>query len=124
MAYTGTICTEAEINLMAGELVDATGNTETNHNYLVGHAEGYLSSLLKYDIVTNWASLSAKGKTLLSEWAARYAAASLIAYNMGTVGATFTSLIEPEDMIQFHVYRMEQIEKVLREEGIKNFLGM
>lgn len=122
MAYTGTIVTENEMALMAGENVDATGNTEANHNYLAAHAESYLSGLVKYDIVTNWASLTEKGKAIFSEWAARYAAATLIAYNMGSVGTTFSSLIEPEDMIQFHVYRMEQIEKILKEEGIKNFL--
>lgn len=124
MVYTGTIVTEAEIALMSGELVDATGDTEANHNLLAAHAEAFLSSLMKYDIVTNWASLTAVGKALFSEWAARYAASTLIMYNMATVGATFTSLIEPEDMVQFHVYRMEQIENELKKEGIKNYLGM
>jgi hypothetical protein len=124
MAYTGTIVAEAEMNLMSGELVDATGNTEANHNYLAGHAEAYLSALVKYDIVINWASISAVYKKMFSEWAARYAASTLIAYNMGTVGATFSSLIEPEDMIQFHVYRMEQIEKRLLELDRQDFLGV
>jgi hypothetical protein len=124
MAYTGTIVTEAEMLMMAGELVDATGNTEANHNLLVAHAEGYLSSMMRYDIKTNWGSLNAVYKTVFSEWAARYAAATLIAYNMGTVGATFTSLIEPEDMIQFHVYRMEQIEKQIKETDFRNLLGI
>jgi len=124
MAYTGTIVTEAEINMMAGELVDTTGNTEANHNYLAGHAEGYLSGLVKYDIVTNWASLNTTYKKMFSEWAARYCACSLIAYNMGSVGATFSSLIEPEDMIQHHIYRMEQIEKRLLDNSIQDFLAV
>lgn len=122
MVYSGTIVTEAEIALMAGELVDATGDTEANHNLLAAHAEGYLSALVKYDIVTNWSSLSSVYRALFSEWAARYAASALIAYNMGTVGATFSSLIEPEDMIQLHIYRMEQIEKTLKEADKQDFL--
>ena len=122
MAYTGIITTEAEIALMAGELVDETGDTADNHTLLVKQAEGYLSTLLKYDIATNWATLNAVHKQMFSEWAARYSAISLIAYNMGTVGVTFSSLIEPEDMIQLHVYRMEQIEKILMKSDYKDFL--
>ena len=124
MVYTGTILTEADIALMAGELVDETGDTEANHNLLAAQAEGYLSCLVKYDIVTNWASLSSIYKAIFTEWAARYAAVSLIAYNMGSVGATFSSLIEPEDMIQLHIYRMEQIEKLLKETNKQDFLGV
>lgn len=124
MVYTGTIITEAEMTFMAGELVDATGNVEANHNYLAYYAEAYLSALVKYDIVTNWGSLSSIYKHLFTEWAARFAATQLIAYNMATVGATFSSLIEPEDMIQLHIYRMEQIEKILDKSDIQSFLGV
>lgn len=124
MVYSGIIVTEAEIALMSGELVDATGDTEANHNLLATQAEAYLSNLVRYDLVTNWATLSSILKPIFSEWAARYAACTLIAFNMGTVGATFSSLIEPEDMIQLHIYRMEQIEKLLKEQDVQNFLGV
>ena len=124
MVYTGTIVTSAEMVFMAGENVDTTGSVEANWNYLAYYAEAYLSSLVKYDIVTNWASLSSVYKHLFTEWAARFAACSLIAYNMATVGATFSSLIEPEDMIQHHIYRMEQIEKILNKADIQNFLAV
>ena len=124
MAYTGTIATEAEIALMAGENVDSTGDTEANRNLLMAQVEGYLSALIQYDIVTNWGSLNSVMKKIFSEYAARYCAVSLIAYNMSSVGTTFSSLIEPEDMIQIHIYRMEEIEKVLTEGKILKALGV
>lgn len=124
MVYTGIIVTEAEIALMAGELVDATGDTEENRNILAAQAEGYLSNLVKYDIATNWASISSVYKTMFSEWAARYAGMTLVGYNMSTVAATYSSLIEPEDMIQLHIYRMEQIEKILKEISVQDFMSV
>ncbi len=117
MVYTGTICTEAEITLMAGELVDATGNTETNHNDLVAQAESYLSNLMRYNVTDGYAGLNADVKRMLSEWAARYAGMSLISYNI----EGFNRIIA-EDMINIHLFRMAQIEKVLIDSASKTFL--
>lgn len=120
MAYTGTIVTSAEMIFMAGENVDATGNVEANWNYLAYYAEAYLSSLVKYDIVTNWGIMNSNYKRLFTEWAARFAAISLIGYNMS--GFTL-GLIEAEDMIQLHIYRLEQIQKILEKADIQDFQG-
>jgi len=118
MAYTGIIVTEAEMNFYAGENVDATGNTEANHNILAGQAEAYLTTLMKYDIATNWASLDSVKRKIFSEYAGRFSAVSLISYNM----AGYTSRIEAEDMINIHVFRMQQIENLLSQASIKDFL--
>ncbi|MAG40267.1 hypothetical protein CMI41_04850 [Candidatus Pacearchaeota archaeon] len=114
MAYTGTIVTEPEIALMAGENVDTTGDTEANHNLLAAMAESYLSVKLRFNVVDNYAAIDADFKKILAEWAARFAAMSLIAYNM--VG--FTSRIEGEDMINIHLHRMRQIEIVLDQKAV------
>lgn len=124
MVYTGTIVTEAEMALMAGENVDATGDIEANHNILAGHAEAYLSLLFNYDIVTNWATLTASAKAILSEWAARYAAITLIAYNMVAWYNSTSSIIEAEDLIQTHIYRMENIENLIQKVGAKKILNI
>jgi hypothetical protein len=120
MAYTGTIVTEAEIALMAGENVDATGDTEENHNILAAQAEAYLCCLVKYDIVTNWANLSTIYKAMFTEYAARYCAMQLIFYNT----AGYSSIAEAEDMASIHFYRMRKIEQILNKEGAQNFLGI
>jgi hypothetical protein len=120
MVYSGIIVTEAQIALMAGENVDATGDTEANHNDLAAQAEAYLSNLVQYDVATNWASISSVYRQMLSEWAARYAGMTLIAYNM----AGFTSRIEAEDMINIHILRMREIQKLLEDLSVQDFMGV
>jgi len=120
MAYTGTIVTEAEIDLMAGENADVTGDTEANHNYLVAHCEAELCIMLKSDIVTNWNSINTIYKKIFSEYAARISAISLITYNM----AGYTSRIEAEDMINVHIYRTNEIKELLKNASVQDFLGI
>lgn len=120
MAYTGTIVTVEEMQFYAGENVDTTGDIEDNHNTLAKQAEAYLSNLVKYDIVTNWNELSTLYRPLFTEWAARFGAIGLIAFNMGG----YTSRIEAEDLINIHIFRMQQIEKILEEASIKSFLNV
>jgi len=119
MAYTGTITTEAEIALMSGENVDATGATEANNNLLVAQAEGFLSALIQDDVVAGFAEYDTVTKQLLSEWASRYAGMQLIAYNM----AGFTSRVEAEDMVNIHVFRMKLIETKLERSEVLKQLG-
>ncbi len=120
MAFT--IVTVAEMQFMAGENVDATGDVTANHQFLHDYAVGYLSSMVKSDILTNWGTLTANYKFLFTEWAARFAGMTLIAYNM-VAWDTATSIIEAEDLIQTHIYRMEQIEKLLKTASIQDFQG-
>jgi len=124
MVATSVLSTDAEMLAMAGELVDATGFTDANKTAWGIQAENYLNALCNYDLVTNVATLTANLKQILSEYVARYVACSAIMYNMATVGAVFSSLIEPEDMVQFHVYRMEAIEDLLKQGEILTTLGI
>jgi hypothetical protein len=121
MAFT--IVTEAEQQFMAGENADATGNVTANRQFLHDYAAGYLGLMLETDIIADWASITATYKFMITEWAARFAGMSLIAYNMIT-WATNTSIIEAEDLIQTHIYRIEQIEKILKQVGVKKLLGL
>lgn len=124
MAYVANIVTVAEMNFYAGAGIDTTaGSVDANHTILQDHAEAYLSNLLKFNLdATGWATISSPNKELITEWAARYAAVTLIQYNMlGEAGIGFTR-IEAEDRINVHVWRMQQIEKILTEDT-QNFLG-
>ena len=124
MTYTGTIVTSAEMVFMAGENVDTTGSVEANWNYLAYYAEAYLSSLVKYDIVTNWATMTANYKRLFTEWAARYAAIQLIAYNLLGNSGTSQTRIESEDQINLHIHFMNKIEDTLNKSDVQDFLGV
>ena len=115
-----TIVTVAEMQFMAGENRDATGDVTANHQFLHDYANAYLSMLLEFDILANFASgMTANTKNLITEWSARFAGMQIIAFNM----AGFTSRIEAEDMISVHVFRMRQIEKVLLQVGARKLLG-
>ena len=117
MAFT--IVTVAEMQFMAGENVDATGDVTANHQFLHDYAAGYLSSLVKFDLITGWSGLTTNIKFLFSEWAARHAGMQLIAYNMGG----FTTRIEAEDMVNVHWARMLKIEELLNKADTQDFQG-
>ena len=118
MAYVANIVTVAEMQLMAGAGVGAS-DTDTVHTLLQNYAEAFLSTLVKYDIATNWGTMNAVYKILFSEWAARYAGVVMILND--TSG--YASLIEAEDMATAHLYRMQQIEELLDKADIQDFQG-
>jgi len=124
MAATSVLSTDAEMLAMAGELVDATGFTDDNKTAWGIQAENFLSALVNYDLTANVLTLSANYKQMLSEYVARYVACSAIMYNMATVGAVFSSLIEPEDMVQYHIHRMEKIEILLKDGSVLKEMGI
>ena len=118
MAFT--IVTVAEMQFMAGENVDATGDVTANHQFLHDYANAYLSSLVRYDILTNWASITANYKNIFTEWAARFAANALIKYNM----ASYSTIVEAEDMLNLNLFRMQQIEELLKDQDVQDFIGV
>ena len=118
--YVANIVTVAEMQFMAGENIDATGDVDANHVFLQDYAEAYLSNLLKFNLdAAGWATLTSPNKELISEWAARFAATQLISFNM----AGYTTILEAEDMLNIHFYRMRQIETLLNKSSIQDFQG-
>ncbi len=119
MAYVANIVTVAEMQFYAGENRDATGDVDANHTILQDHAEAFLSNLLKFELTSAaFTALNSTKKAMISEWAARASAVQLISYNM----SGYSSIIEAEDIISIHIYRMQQIEKLLTEDT-QHFLG-
>ena len=102
---------------MSGQLVGA-GATETNNNFLVAQAEAYLSGIVQDDVKAGFGDYDSVTKQMLSEWASRYAGMTLILNDP----STYTDLIEAEDMVQVHIYRMEKIESDLAEGEIQKQL--
>ena len=121
MVYTANIVTVAEMQFMAGENVDATGDITANHEALQDQAEAYLSNLLQFELTSAaFTALNATMKTIITEWAARYAGMQLILFNT----IAYTDRIEAEDMINVHLFRMRQIEKLLNQQSVRDFLGV
>ncbi len=116
MAFT--IVTVAEMQFMAGENVDATGDVTANHQFLHDMAAGYLSAFLQDDVIAGYTAYDSVTKQIINEWAARFAGMQLILYNM----AGYTSRVEAEDMINVHLFRMKIIEKQLGEGEVQKQL--
>jgi len=120
MVATSVLSTDAEMLAMAGENVDATGFSDANKTAWGIQAEGFLCCLTNYDLVTNVATLNSYFEEMLSEYVARYVGMQAIIYNM----AGFTSRIEAEDMVNVHVFRMREIEKLLLRGEVLTSLGV
>ena len=120
-AFTNTTIIADTTNVAGfmGANVEA-GFTATMQDLVGVYTEAYLCTLLKYDIVTNWATINAIYKLMFSEYACRAIAVAAIQYDM----SGFTSRVEAEDMINIHIYRMNEIIKLLQSDGVEAFLGV
>lgn len=119
-AYTNTTIIADTTNVAGfmGLNVPA-GFTATMQDLVGVYTEAYLCTLMKYDIVTNWATLNAVYKLLFSEYACRAIAIEAIKYDMNS----YTSRIEAEDMLNIHLARNEVIDELLRNADIQDFQG-
>ncbi len=115
MAFT--IVTVAEMQFMAGENVDATGDVTANHQFLHDWAAGYLSGFIQVDVIAGYSGYDLVTKQMINEWAARFAGAQLVLFN--TTGFV---LEEAEDMVNYHAFRMREIENQLQEGAVQKQL--
>ena len=123
-AYTNTtlVVDTTDVLPYLGEDIDTTYDTTMQDD--VGlDAEASVCCLLKYDVVTNYASITAQGKRILSEYVARAIAVAGMAYKFTGEAAAITR-VEGENRINVHLYRMQQIEKLLSETDVRNYLGV
>ena len=121
MVYSANIVTVAEMQLMAGENRDATSDTDANHIILQDMAEGYLSVLTRKNLGgTGFTDLDSTLRQIITEWAARFGGIGLITPNM----SGYTDRVEAENMLNVHLWRMQQIEEVIKDPSNKTFLGL
>jgi hypothetical protein len=118
-AYTNTtmVADTTDVDGFMGENV-STNFTEAMEDLVGVYTEAYLCVLIKFNAVTNWADLDDVYKLMLSEYVARAIAVEGIKYDM----SGYTSRIEAEDMINIHIYRMQQIENILLKISYSDFL--
>lgn len=119
-AYNRSIITETELAFFEGSNVAGGGATSDAHNLWVGQAEAFLSDLVKYDIVTNWATLNAVYKLLFTEYAGHYTAIMALSYD--TSG--FPTRPEAENKINVHAWRIDAIIAILNNSDVQDFMGV
>ncbi len=120
-AYPNTVmlADTTDVAGFMGENIDASF-TATMQDLVGVYTEAYLCNLVQYDAVTNWASLNAVYKLMMSEFVARAIAIEGLKYNM----ASLTTRFEAESMIAIHIAKMNAIESLLIKQDIQNFLGI
>ena len=118
MTYSGTLCTEANVDMFTGAGVSASF-TQDMKSEAVLMAEGYVCALSRRNWVSLYSGLTTALKRILSEYCARAAAVAGVAYSM----AGYTSRLEAENMIAVHLRRMFNIETLLRDSAVVKFLG-
>ena len=120
-AYTNTtmLADTTDVAGFMGVGVDA-GFTVTMQDLVGVYAEAFLCNLVKYDAVTNWASLNAIYKLMMSEYVARSIAVEAIKYEM----AGYTSRVEAEDLINIHYARMQEIKEILEKVDVQDFMAV
>ncbi|KKK92172.1 hypothetical protein LCGC14_2705600 [marine sediment metagenome] len=125
-AYTNTtiIADTTDVAGFMGKDVDA-GYSVTMQDLLGVYIEGYLCNLVEYDIVTNWASLNAIYKLMFSEYACRSIAVAAIQYEMAGFGTDEDSArIHGEDLINIHLFRINEIERLLKMASVQDFMSV
>jgi len=115
----GTICSSWQAITKAGANVSATLTTE--YDDFIEEAEGYISAVVKYDLIANWGTVSGQVVApAIEEYCARSAAVQAIGYDM----SGYTSRVEAEDMINVHLFRMNEIKEVLEKADVQDFIGV
>ena len=120
-AYTNTV--------MVADAVDVTGFMGANINAAYSltmqdlqgvYSQAYICNMIKFDAVTNWATMNVTYKLLLSEYVARSIALTGVMYDPNS----FTDGIEAENMVKVHWQRMLDIEALLKLADIQDFQGV
>ena len=113
---TTTLCLSGAVILKAG--ANAVVLTDDNYTSLINEAEGFISAQSRYDWVTNYASVSAIGKTLLADLASNHAAIAVIENDM----SGFTSRLEPQVMIDVLYSKLVDGINLLRDDKFRSFV--
>ncbi len=119
-AFTNTVmlADTTDVDGFMGAGVDANF-TETMQDLVGVYTEAYICDTIKYDAVTNWATINAIYKLMFSEYVARSIAVAAIQYNMTGYGT-----IEAEDTLNIHLYRIQTIQKLLEDPSVQDFMGV
>ena len=118
---TWTLCTSGSAIFKAGVGASATATADAvNLALLSDQSEGFISSFVRYDVVANYANLTAQGKSILSNLASSMIAEGIIGYDAKGYlmsGEQITALNRMETEIQ-------RILPLIEKDKIKNYLNI
>ena len=118
MAYTGIMCTEAEIDQRSGANVSAS-YTDVMKTAAVLAAESKVNDLCQYNFSDNYATLNADVKYLLTDVVASIVAIQAICYDM----SGYTSIREAENMVNVLGNAVTTGMSILMEQAKEDFIN-
>lgn len=105
----GTLCLSGAVLLKAGANVNSAIANDADLVSFINQAEGFLSTAVREDLVTNYAGYDSIIKLILEEFTSNQAAIYAIKYDMWS----YVTLEEAEDMVNILWARNQEILKVL-----------
>ena len=120
MAEQGTLCVNADVANKSGLYANATAVAEASTNVLIKEAEGKIATVIRYDVVTNYALLSAIAKEFFRDVASSYAAVMVVNYDMGG----FTDRQEATTIVNINWAVYDEGIKLLKDDKFRAFLGV
>ena len=118
MSFDSTVCVLADVQARVGAAISASF-TEAMQNSVGLATEGYLSSIMGYNVVTNFASMKSPMKLMVTEYVASMIAVYAIIWDLGTDSLART---QKEIMLSLNWARIERIDEDIRSENIKTFM--
>lgn len=120
MADLGTFIKNADIQARSGVNANATTKLTAATDLYVVDVEHFINCYIKYDAITNYASMTANAKQILKEAGACLCAMYVINSDM----SGFTSRLEAQTMLDVLQYRAMKALDVLNEPSSRAFLGI
>lgn len=118
MAEEGTLCSNGDVLKKCGANASATSSAEACTNVYIKESEGYISTVTRYDWVTNYSSVSTIGKEILRECTAALAAIKVINYDM----SGFSTRTEAQTMVDILYSMAIDCLNILKEDKGREFV--
>lgn len=116
---TETLCAAADVQLKAGSDYP-TGLSAGNFTTLINLAEGVIAGETRYDWVTNYSSISDRGKEILKDAASSHAAMAAINYKL----TNYDTLAVAQTMLDVNLTIYNAAIKLLNDAKVRTFIGV
>jgi hypothetical protein len=113
---TETLCDSGAVKIKAG--ANAPTFTAAQYTDAINKAEGFVCTQARYDYVTNYASVSAIGKTFLKDVTSSKAAIEVMNNDM----SGFTSRTESQVMLDVNYTNVVDCVNLLRDDKFRDFV--
>ena len=117
MAWSGTLCTSADVDAKVGSGVSASVTEAFKNSYVLA-AESYINVLANYNFTDNYAGLNADVKYILGEACSNLCAIYAVMFDM----SGYNSTRQAENIINICWQRFNQCIKLLNVESGLDFL--